>query len=86
MEYGQLVRKIRLDKGFSQKEIYSGIVTKSYCIEFEKGNHDLSFRLLAQVLERLLVDVENLSFYMTIITLLHKIYGNNMNWLLIQRT
>ena len=62
MEYGQLVRKIRLDKGFSQKEIYSGIVTKSYCIEFEKGNHDLSFRLLAQVLERLLVDVEEFIF------------------------
>ncbi|MEQ7188395.1 helix-turn-helix domain-containing protein [Enterococcus hirae] len=62
MEYGQLIRKIRLDKGFSQKEIYSGIVTKSYCIEFEKGNHDLSFRLLAQVLERLLVDVEEFIF------------------------
>ena len=62
MEYGQLIRQIRLEKGFSQKETYIDIITKSYSIEFEKGNHDLSFKLLEQVLERLMVDMEEFIF------------------------
>lgn len=62
MSYGELIRKIRLEKGFSQKEIYYDIVTKFYAIEFEKGNHDLSFKLLLKVLDRLMVDLEEFFF------------------------
>lgn len=62
MSYGELIRKIRLEKGFSQKEIYYDIVTKSYAIEFEKGNHDLSFKLLLKVLDRLRIDLGEFFF------------------------
>jgi len=62
LSYGELIRKIRLEKGFSQKEIYYDIVTKSYAIEFEKGNHDLSFKLLLKVLDRLMINLEEFFF------------------------
>lgn len=51
-------REIRTNKGLSQKEIYSGIISKSYAIEFEKGNHDISLRLLDQILDRLMMDID----------------------------
>lgn len=62
MTYGEMIRKIRLEKGFAQKDIYNNIVSKSYAIEFEKGNHDLSFRLLLQVLDRLTMDLNEFIF------------------------
>ena len=55
--YGQTIRQIRLAKGYSQKEIYTGIVSKSYAIEFEKGRHDMTVAHFVQVLAQL-----NLSF------------------------
>ncbi|MNC17384.1 hypothetical protein D3C75_652610 [compost metagenome] len=41
---GQTARSIRLSKGFSQKEIYTGIVSKSYAISFEQGNALLNYQ------------------------------------------
>ena len=38
--YGSTVRQIRLSKGFSHKEIYTGILSKSFAIDFEKGLYD----------------------------------------------
>ena len=35
--YGLTVRQIRLNKGFKQKEIYTGLLSKSFSIDFEKG-------------------------------------------------
>lgn len=40
--YGETIRQIRLKKGFTQKEVYGTIISKSYAIEFEKA----SIRLL----------------------------------------
>ncbi|MFM2490568.1 helix-turn-helix transcriptional regulator [Enterococcus avium] len=48
MYHGEVVRKIRLSKGLTQKEVYLGIVSKSYAIEFEKGNHSISATLPAR--------------------------------------
>ncbi|MFD2304904.1 helix-turn-helix domain-containing protein [Enterococcus termitis] len=61
-EYGLIVRKIRLAKGISQKELYSSLISKSYAIEFEKGHHDLSLELLEQVLEALAVTADEFLF------------------------
>lgn len=58
MFHGEVVRKIRLSKGLSQKEVYLGIVSKSYAIEFEKGNHSISATLLLDILERLSLDMD----------------------------
>lgn len=58
MYHGEVIRKIRLSKGLTQKEVYLGIVSKSYAIEFEKGNHSISATLLLDILERLSLDMD----------------------------
>ncbi|MGM0165557.1 hypothetical protein IGI39_000499 [Enterococcus sp. AZ135] len=58
MFHGEVVRSIRLSKGLTQKELYLGIVSKSYAIEFEKGNHNISVTLLLEILERLSLDMD----------------------------
>ncbi|MBO0458542.1 Rgg/GadR/MutR family transcriptional regulator [Enterococcus hulanensis] len=58
MEFGPKVREIRQKKGFSQKETYNGIISKSYSIDFEKGNHKISTDLLIEILDRLSMDID----------------------------
>lgn len=53
IDYGKVVRDIRLNKGYSQKYLYSGIVSKTYAIEFEKGLHDMAMTKFMDVLARL---------------------------------
>lgn len=60
--YGETIRALRLSKGFSQKEIYTGIVSKSYAIEFEKGKHDMSISHFMAVLDRLYLNFQEFSF------------------------
>lgn len=59
-KYGCTIRKIRLSKGFSQKEIYSGLISKSFSIDFEKGKYDIKFSIMLEVLKRLMISVEEL--------------------------
>ncbi|WP_041138823.1 Rgg/GadR/MutR family transcriptional regulator [Beduini massiliensis] len=68
-KYGCTIRKIRLSKGFSQKEIYTGILSKSYAIDFEKGNYDIKFSVMLQILQRLMVSVDELM-------MIHHDYGD----------
>lgn len=60
--YGELVRKIRLEKGQKQKELYRNILSKSYAISFEKGEHDVSFSLLEKLLTRLRVSIDEFQY------------------------
>lgn len=62
MNFGPNVRDIRIKKGYSQKEIYTDIMSKSYAIEFEKGNHNISSYLLMEILDRLSLDLEEFLF------------------------
>ncbi|MEQ6996742.1 Rgg/GadR/MutR family transcriptional regulator [Enterococcus casseliflavus] len=56
--YGETIRQIRLKKGFTQKEVYGTIISKSYAIEFEKGKHQIAANLLLQILENLSMDID----------------------------
>lgn len=67
-QYGTTIRQIRLRKGFSHKEIYSGILSKSFAIEFEKGRYDIKFDRMLSILDRLMISVEEL-------LLIHNQYG-----------
>lgn len=58
--YGITIRKIRLSKGFSHKEIYTGILSKSFAIDFEKGMYDIKFNLMLRILDRLMISVDEL--------------------------
>lgn len=59
-KYGSTIRKIRKSKGFSQKEIYTGILSKSFAIDFEKGLYDIKFSLMIKILSRLMISVDEL--------------------------
>lgn len=58
MKYGEKIREIRISKGLSQKEVYWGILSKSYAIELEKRKHDISVVLLIAILEQLFMDID----------------------------
>lgn len=67
--YGITIRQIRLSKGFSHKEIYTGILSKSFAIDFEKGLYDIKFHLMLKILNRLMISVDEL-------LLIHSEYQN----------
>lgn len=56
--YGRMVRELRINKGIKQKELYQDIMSKSYAIRFEKGEHEISFFLLEKILEKLPMQVD----------------------------
>lgn len=55
--FGETMRQIRLKKGLTQKRLYQEILSKSYAIRFEQGNHEISFFLLQQILARFPMDL-----------------------------
>ncbi|TFJ77648.1 Rgg/GadR/MutR family transcriptional regulator [Carnobacterium maltaromaticum] len=61
-KYGETIRNIRVGKGIKQSELYKNLISKSYAINFEQGKHDISFSLLEEILERLLVSVDEFQF------------------------
>lgn len=62
MNFGPRVREIRKSKGFSQKEVYANIISKSYAISFEKGENNISVVLLIDILDRLSMDIDEFLF------------------------
>lgn len=58
--YGLSIRQIRLSKGFRHKEIYTGILSKSFAIDFEKGLYNIKFHLMLKILDRLMISVDEL--------------------------
>lgn len=46
----------------SQKEVYWGILSKSYAIEFEKSKHNISAVLLIAILEQLFMDIDEFMY------------------------
>ncbi|GAA0764807.1 Rgg/GadR/MutR family transcriptional regulator [Clostridium subterminale] len=62
IEYGKLIREIRLDKGLSQKEVYTGILSKSYSIEFEKGKHEIPVSIFREILVRISINPDEFFF------------------------
>lgn len=60
--FGETLRKIRLEKGLTQKALYHDLLSKSYAIRFEQGEHDISFVLLLEILERLPMEISEFLF------------------------
>ncbi len=55
MNTGETVRKIRLIKGLSQKQVYSGIISRSFANRFESGENDIQAGKLFQILDNLAI-------------------------------
>ncbi|EBH4249791.1 helix-turn-helix domain-containing protein [Listeria monocytogenes] len=60
--YGELIREIRLSKGLTQKEVYTGIISRSYAIGFEKGKHEITLSLFEEILARIMVSLDEFFF------------------------
>ncbi|EAC2308192.1 Rgg/GadR/MutR family transcriptional regulator [Listeria monocytogenes] len=60
--YGELIREVRLSKGLTQKEVYTGVISKSYAIGFEKGKHDITLVLFEEILERVMLSSDEFFF------------------------
>lgn len=59
---GQTVKMIRQIKGFTQSEVYSGVMSRSFAHRFENGENDISATKLFQILDNLLISVEEFRF------------------------
>ncbi|GHP15044.1 transcriptional regulator [Lentilactobacillus fungorum] len=59
---GQTVKKIRQIKGFTQKEVYSTIVSRSFANRFERGLNDVSATKLFQILDNLSISLDEFRF------------------------
>lgn len=52
-KYGPTVKKIRLIKGFTRSEVYSGIISRSFAARFELGENNITAQKLFQILDNL---------------------------------
>ena len=42
--YGPLIKKIRMSKHYTQKEVYSGVASRSFYAKFEAGEYAIESR------------------------------------------
>lgn len=59
---GLTFRKLRLQKNISQKEVYSGIVSRSFFQKFEKGLHSISVEKFQELLNRINVSYDEFMY------------------------
>lgn len=52
---GVTIRKIRLIKGLSQKQVYAGIISRSFANRFESGTNDIQASKFLQILNNLAI-------------------------------
>lgn len=63
-EYGKILKRIRLEKGLTQKELSAGILSRSHLSELENGNYYCSFDKFLQLLRRLNVSLHEFDLYL----------------------
>ena len=52
---GVTTRKIRLIKGLSQKQVYGGIISRSFANRFESGTNDIQASKFLKILDNLAI-------------------------------
>lgn len=62
-EYGKTIRKIRKGKKILQKELYEGIVSNTYAVQFEKGVHEINVVYFHSLLKRLNISFEEFIYF-----------------------
>lgn len=63
MYYGITIKEIRLSKKLSQKEVYEGVVSRSFYAKFEKGIYSIDAKKFNDILERLNINFEEFLFF-----------------------
>lgn len=59
---GQTVQQIRKIKGFTQSEVYSGFISRSFAFRFENGESDISATKFLAILDNLSVSPSEFKF------------------------
>lgn len=60
--YGATFRTFRKNKGYTLKQVARGIVSISFLSKFERGDSDISFSVMVQLLDRMMVTYEEFYF------------------------
>lgn len=61
--YGQIIKTIRKQRGMTQKEIYSGVVSASFYSDFEKGKHSMAIEKFERILVNLGISYNEFNYY-----------------------
>lgn len=61
--YGHTMKKIRKMKGFTQKEIYTGVVSKSFYSDFEAGKYSVSIEKFKGLLQNLNISFNEFMYF-----------------------
>lgn len=61
-DYGNTFRTFRKNKGYTLKQVASGIVSVSFLSKFERGDSDISFSMMVKLLERMMITYEEFYF------------------------
>src|SRR5699024_11134865 len=60
--YGATFRTFRQHKGYTLKQVATGIVSISFLSKFERGDSDISFSVMVELLDRIMVTYEEFYF------------------------
>lgn len=60
--YGSTFRTFRKNKGYTLKQVATGIVSVSFLSKFERGDSDISFSVMIELLDRMMVTYEEFYF------------------------
>src|SRR5699024_10191772 len=61
--YGTTFRTFRQNKGYTLKQVATGIVSVSFLSKFERGDSDISFSTMGDLLDRIMVTFEEFYFF-----------------------
>lgn len=62
LEYGELIKTMRLERGITQKQLTDGITSRTTLANFEAGISRPSFEVIVSYLDRLNVDINEFLF------------------------
>ena len=60
--YGATFRTFRQNKGYTLQQVATGIVSVSFLSKFERGDSDISFSVMVELLDRIMVTFEEFYF------------------------
>ncbi|MGG5340006.1 hypothetical protein IGJ48_002714 [Enterococcus pernyi] len=64
MEVHELLKKMRVDRGISQKKLADGIVSRETLAKYENGKNHLPLLVFLELLERLNMTIDEFMFYL----------------------
>ncbi|MFD1900798.1 helix-turn-helix domain-containing protein [Enterococcus termitis] len=61
--YGEIIKKIRKDKGYTQKEVYTGVVSKTFYSDFEAGKYSVEIVKFQELINNLGISYEEFEYF-----------------------